>query len=203
MVRGPGQCRAVLRVVHWGDPGALRRHQPGRLCRTATGCARPLEPLRAAMVSEVTATTTRRAPAHLRACRRLGRRAAPSPTPKARTISRQRLPAPAGEGQARLVGPGPGFRLPAPGFWRGVRHEHEHEIFLRACRSGFENDGSCQFDISGLAGPHPAPNSRPRKPLRWPVNARLAPWAGSPVRGWAALPPRMAGPACCPLAQRL
>ena len=89
---------------------------------------------------------------------------------------------------------------PPARLWRGFAYEHEHRIFCEhAALSGFENDGSRQFDISGLAGLTNA-EFEALAPLRWPVNARwpkgrdLALFEDGRCRGWPG-PPAAPGPA--------
>ena len=179
MVGGPGHKAVELfEAVHRGDPRTLgARHQPGSLPARRQPGARGAGSLRAAgglRGDRQHRHGASRPPAAAR--RRLGRRAAPSPTRSAPSAA-SAPSCPAGEARpdwwaltqlARRLGFGEGFA-----------YEHEHDIFCEhAALSGFENQGQRQFDISGLARLSRA-EFEALAPLSWPVNAA---WPSSRAR---------------------
>ena len=91
---------------------------------------------------------------------------------------------------------GPDLARPSAGFGEGFAHEHEHEIFCEhAALSGFENDGSRQFDISGLAGLTRAEFEVAPALAR---QRRLAQVGGIACSRTGALPPGWPGPPAAP-----
>ncbi|WP_265457615.1 nitrate reductase [Aeromonas salmonicida] len=122
------------------------------------------------VVSEVTADTDTARLAHLLLPAAAWGEKSGTVTNSERTISRQRafLPLP---GEARPDWWALTQLARRLGFGEGFAYEDEHDIFSEhAALSGFENEGSRQFDISGLARLSRA-EFEALEPLSWPVNA--------------------------------
>ena len=96
-----------------------------------------------------------------------------------RRISRQRPFLPRA-GEARPIGGSSAQVARRMGFARGVRlHCDRREIFAEhAALSAFENDGTRDFDLGGLAA---APTMTTMQPVQWPVSRRRARPACSPM----------------------
>lgn len=173
MVRGPGHKAVELfEAVHRGEIRALwvLGTNPAVSLPDGNRVREALSRCELLVVSEVTANTDTARLAHLLLPAAAWGEKSGTVTNSERTISRQRafLPLP---GEARPDWWALTRLARRLGFGEGFAYEHEHEIFCEhAALSGFENDGSRQFDISGLAGLTRA-EFEALSPLRWPVNA--------------------------------
>lgn len=173
MVRGPGHKAVELfEAVHRGEIRALwvLGTNPAVSLPDGNRVREALSRCELLVVSEVTANTDTARLAHLLLPAAAWGEKSGTVTNSERTISRQRafLPLP---GEARPDWWALTRLARRLGFGEGFAYEHEHEIFCEhAALSGFENDGSRQFDISGLAGLTRA-EFEVLEPLSWPVNA--------------------------------
>ena len=173
MVRGPGHKAVELfEAVHRGEIRTLwvLGTNPAVSLPDGNRVREALSRCELLVVSEVTANTDTARLAHLLLPAAAWGEKNGTVTNSERTISRQRafLPLP---GEARPDWWALTRLARRLGFGEGFAYEHEHEIFCEhAALSGFENDGSRQFDISGLAGLTRA-EFEALSPLRWPVNA--------------------------------
>ncbi|MDX7844419.1 nitrate reductase [Aeromonas caviae] len=173
MVRGPGHKAVELfEAVHRGEIRALwvLGTNPAVSLPDGNRVREALSRCELLVVSEVTANTDTARLAHLLLPAAAWGEKSGTVTNSERTISRQRafLPLP---GEARPDWWALTRLARRLGFGEGFAYEHEHEIFCEhAALSGFENDGSRQFDISGLAGLTRA-EFEALEPLSWPVNA--------------------------------
>ncbi|MGU5528311.1 nitrate reductase [Aeromonas caviae] len=172
MVRGPGHKAVELfEAVHRGEIRALwvLGTNPAVSLPDGNRVREALSRCELLVVSEVTANTDTARLAHLLLPAAAWGEKSGTVTNSERTISRQRafLPLP---GEARPDWWALTRLARRLGFGEGFAYEHEHEIFCEhAALSGFENDGSRQFDISGLAGLTRA-EFEALEPLSWPVN---------------------------------